>query len=83
LILTVLQIVRLPNIKVSTVLLSCAFFYDIFWVFVSPLIFQESVMIVVCSMTGAVVTLYFLSAAVMSIKVSVTKTSDWIQILVS
>ncbi|CAK9208880.1 unnamed protein product [Sphagnum jensenii] len=47
LILTVLQIVRLPNIKVSTVLLSCAFFYDIFWVFVSPLIFQESVMIVV------------------------------------
>jgi signal peptide peptidase-like protein 2B len=29
------------------VLLSCAFFYDIFWVFVSPLIFQESVMIVV------------------------------------
>jgi hypothetical protein len=40
-------------------------------------------MIVVCSMTGAVVTLYFLSAAVTSIKVSVTKTSDWIQILVS
>jgi hypothetical protein len=69
--------------QVSTVLLSCAFFYDIFWVFVSPLIFQESVMIVVCSMTGAVVTLYFLSAAVMSIKVSVTKTSDWIQNLVS
>jgi hypothetical protein len=68
---------------VSTVLLSCAFFYDIFWVFVSPLIFQESVMIVVCSMTCAVVMLYFLSAAVMSIKVSVTKTPYWIQILVS
>ncbi|CAK9278295.1 unnamed protein product [Sphagnum jensenii] len=47
LILTVLQIVRLPNIKVSTVLLSCAFFYDIFWVFVSPVLFHESVMIVV------------------------------------
>ncbi|KAH8950999.1 hypothetical protein BDL97_09G002200 [Sphagnum fallax] len=47
LILTVLQIVQLPNIKVSTVLLSCAFFYDIFWVFVSPVLFHESVMIVV------------------------------------
>ncbi|KAJ7567793.1 hypothetical protein O6H91_01G007200 [Diphasiastrum complanatum] len=47
LIITVLQIVRLPNIKVSTVLLSCAFFYDIFWVFISPFIFKESVMIVV------------------------------------
>lgn len=47
LILSVLQVVRLPNIKVSTVLLSSAFIYDIFWVFVSPLIFSESVMIVV------------------------------------
>ncbi|XP_028063531.1 signal peptide peptidase-like 2 [Camellia sinensis] len=32
---------------VGTVLLSCAFLYDIFWVFVSKLWFQESVMIVV------------------------------------
>ncbi|KAG0589466.1 hypothetical protein KC19_1G022400 [Ceratodon purpureus] len=47
LILTVLQIVRLPNIKVSTVLLSCAFLYDVFWVFISPTFFHESVMIVV------------------------------------
>lgn len=47
LILSVLQVVRLPNIKVSTVLLSAAFIYDIFWVFISPLIFDESVMIVV------------------------------------
>jgi signal peptide peptidase-like protein 2B len=47
LILTVLQIVRLPNIKVSTILLSCAFFYDVFWVFISPAFFHESVMIVV------------------------------------
>ncbi|CAM6103447.1 unnamed protein product [Calypogeia fissa] len=47
LILTVLQVIRLPNIKVSTVLLSCAFFYDIFWVFISPAIFHESVMIVI------------------------------------
>ncbi|KAK9288813.1 hypothetical protein L1049_017278 [Liquidambar formosana] len=47
LMITVLQMARLPNIKVATVLLCCAFFYDIFWVFVSPLIFHESVMIAV------------------------------------
>jgi signal peptide peptidase-like protein 2B len=47
LILSVLQIVRIPNIKVSAVLLSASFVYDIFWVFISPLIFDESVMIVV------------------------------------
>ncbi|XP_048320974.2 signal peptide peptidase-like 4 [Ziziphus jujuba] len=47
LILTVLQIVRIPNLKVGTVLLSCAFLYDIFWVFVSKWWFDESVMIVV------------------------------------
>ncbi|KAJ8432435.1 hypothetical protein Cgig2_027732 [Carnegiea gigantea] len=32
---------------VGTVLLSCAFFYDIFWVFLSKKLFHESVMIVV------------------------------------
>lgn len=47
LILTVLQIVRVPNLKVGTILLSCAFFYDIFWVFISKSMFHESVMIVV------------------------------------
>ncbi|KAL4307147.1 hypothetical protein AHAS_Ahas16G0249200 [Arachis hypogaea] len=47
LIITVLQIVRIPNLKVGTVLLSCAFLYDIFWVFVSKRWFHESVMIVV------------------------------------
>ncbi|GAB2296876.1 Signal peptide peptidase-like 2 [Dionaea muscipula] len=47
LIITVLQIVRLPNLKVGTVLLSCAFLYDIFWVFLSKMFFHESVMIVV------------------------------------
>ncbi|KAI3839810.1 hypothetical protein MKW98_010115 [Papaver atlanticum] len=31
--------------QVASVLLSCAFVYDIFWVFISPLIFDESVMI--------------------------------------
>ncbi|KAG2726198.1 hypothetical protein I3843_01G098500 [Carya illinoinensis] len=47
LIITVLQIARLPNVKVATVLLCCAFIYDIFWVFISEAIFNESVMIVV------------------------------------
>ncbi|XP_047337653.1 signal peptide peptidase-like 2 [Impatiens glandulifera] len=47
LIITVLQIVRVPNLKVGTVLLSCAFIYDIFWVFASKWWFDESVMIVV------------------------------------
>ncbi|XP_061997348.1 signal peptide peptidase-like 4 isoform X2 [Rosa rugosa] len=35
------------DILVGTVLLGCAFFYDIFWVFVSKWWFHESVMIVV------------------------------------
>ncbi|KAE8710814.1 Signal peptide peptidase-like 4 [Hibiscus syriacus] len=47
LIITVLQIVHVPNLKVGTILLSCAFLYDIFWVFVSKELFHESVMIVV------------------------------------
>ncbi|KAK1373889.1 signal peptide peptidase-like 4 [Heracleum sosnowskyi] len=47
LIITVLQIVRVPNLKVGTVLLSCAFMYDIFWVFISKWLFHKSVMIVV------------------------------------
>ncbi|KAL6970846.1 Signal peptide peptidase-like 3 [Sarracenia purpurea var. burkii] len=47
LMITVLQLARLPNIKVATVLLCCAFLYDIFWVFLSPLIFHDSVMIAV------------------------------------
>ncbi|CAM8940667.1 unnamed protein product [Rhodiola kirilowii] len=47
LMITVLQVARLPNIKVASALLSCAFAYDIFWVFISPLIFHQSVMIAV------------------------------------
>ncbi|XP_061364171.1 signal peptide peptidase-like 2 isoform X2 [Gastrolobium bilobum] len=47
LMITVLQLARLPNIKVATVLLCCAFVYDIFWVFISPVIFKKSVMITV------------------------------------
>ncbi|KAJ1286790.1 hypothetical protein BS78_03G378800 [Paspalum vaginatum] len=43
----VLKVVHMPNIKVATALLVAAFLYDIFWVFISPLIFKKSVMITV------------------------------------
>ncbi|ETW10230.1 hypothetical protein H310_00585 [Aphanomyces invadans] len=41
-----LQTIRLPNIKVATILLVLVFVYDIFFVFLSPYIFGKSVMIV-------------------------------------
>ena len=40
-----LQVVRLGSIKVAAVLLCCAFAYDVFFVFLSPLVFGSSVMI--------------------------------------
>lgn len=53
LMITVLQMARLPNIRVASALLCAAFVYDIFWVFISPLIFHESVMIAVASGDGS------------------------------
>jgi signal peptide peptidase-like protein 2B len=44
LLLSIQRTLRLPNIKVSAILLCLAFVYDIFWVFISPLFFQSSVM---------------------------------------
>ena len=44
-----LSLVRFPNIKVATVLLVLAFLYDIFFVFLSPIFFKESVMIKVAT----------------------------------
>jgi len=43
---------RLPNIKVACLLLSVMFFFDIFWVFISPLFFHESVMVRVATGGG-------------------------------
>jgi len=40
---------RLPNIKVATLFLCIMFFFDIFWVFISPFIFQKSVMVTVAT----------------------------------
>ncbi|CAE7705701.1 Sppl2b [Symbiodinium pilosum] len=50
--LTLQRTVRLPNLKVGTLLLICTFFFDIFWVFISPVIFKKSVMIEVATGGG-------------------------------
>jgi len=47
-----LQIIRLPNLRVAAQLLSLAFAYDIFFVFISPAIFKQSVMVKVASGSG-------------------------------
>jgi len=52
LLLLIQRTIRLPNIKVSGILLTLAFLYDIFWVFISPLIFKSSVMITVATGGG-------------------------------
>lgn len=44
--------IRLPNLRVAAVLLSMMFWFDIFWVFVSPLLFRKSVMIEVARGAG-------------------------------
>lgn len=52
-VLTVLRLLRVSEVskavslQVASALLSAAFVYDIFWVFISPLVFHESVMIAV------------------------------------
>lgn len=52
LLLSVQKALRLPNLKVGTWLLLCAFCFDVFWVFLSPLIFKKSVMIEVATGGG-------------------------------
>mmetsp|Transcript_5916 Transcript_5916/g.8820 ORF Transcript_5916/g.8820 Transcript_5916/m.8820 type:complete len:684 (+) Transcript_5916:51-2102(+) len=39
-----LSVIRLPNLKVLSVLLCLAFVYDVFFVFISPFIFSSSIM---------------------------------------
>lgn len=43
---------QLPNIKVATLFLCLMFCFDVFWVFFSPLIFHESVMVKVAKGGG-------------------------------
>lgn len=52
LLLTIQRTLRLPNLKVGTFLLIATFFFDIFWVFLSPMIFKKSVMIEVATGGG-------------------------------
>lgn len=52
LLLVIQQSLRLPDIKVSTILLTLAFAYDVFWVFLSPLFFTQSVMVAVAQGGG-------------------------------
>lgn len=49
---TFLGLIQLNSIRVASILLIVAFFYDIFFVFVSPLIFKKSVMITVATSGG-------------------------------
>eukprot|EP01118_Nematostelium_gracile_P010548 TRINITY_DN3651_c0_g1_i1.p1 TRINITY_DN3651_c0_g1~~TRINITY_DN3651_c0_g1_i1.p1 ORF type:complete len:246 (-),score=52.28 TRINITY_DN3651_c0_g1_i1:42-779(-) len=39
--------VRIPNLKIASLVLVIFFLYDIFWVFISPLFFKKSVMVTV------------------------------------
>lgn len=47
-----LSTIHFSNTKVATILLSLAFVYDVFFVFLSPLLFNESVMVKVASGEG-------------------------------
>jgi signal peptide peptidase-like 2B len=47
-----LQTIKVNSLKVATILLSAAFLYDIFFVFVSPILFTKSVMITVATSGG-------------------------------
>lgn len=44
-----LSVIRLPSLRVASFLLVAAFVYDVFFVFISPLIFEKSVMITVAT----------------------------------
>ena len=49
----VLRGIRLPNLKVACILLPCCFLYDVFWVFIQPLLLGgKSVMVSVATGQG-------------------------------
>jgi len=49
LLLVLQRTVRISNMQIATILLSMAFLYDIFWVFLSPMFFESSPMIKVAT----------------------------------
>ena len=54
LMVNMLRALRLPNLRVGAVLLTAVLCYDVFWVFISPLLFRgKSVMVQVASGGGA------------------------------
>ena len=46
---TLLGMVQVPNLKVASLLLGCAFFYDIFFTLLTPMLFGSSIMVAVAS----------------------------------
>ncbi|XP_018017968.1 signal peptide peptidase-like 2B [Hyalella azteca] len=52
--INMLRLIRLPNLKICTVLLACLFFYDIFFVFITPLFTSDgnSIMVEVAKGSG-------------------------------
>lgn len=50
--ITFLSLIQLNSIQVASILLIVAFVYDIFFVFITPLLFKESVMITVATSGG-------------------------------
>ena len=49
----IVSLIRFTNFEACTALLSVALLYDVFWVFISPLLFSSSVMIGVATGKGA------------------------------
>jgi len=41
--------IKIPDMKVACALLTAILFYDVFWVYISPMIFQKNVMVTVAS----------------------------------
>jgi len=46
---TALSFVRIPSLKISVIILSLFFLYDIFWVFLSEYVFKKNVMVSVAT----------------------------------
>jgi len=46
---TQIAVIRMPSLRICVYLLSAFLVYDVFWVFISPLIFGESVMVAVAT----------------------------------
>eukprot|EP00927_Polykrikos_kofoidii_P038472 TRINITY_DN32812_c0_g1_i2.p1 TRINITY_DN32812_c0_g1~~TRINITY_DN32812_c0_g1_i2.p1 ORF type:complete len:544 (-),score=59.94 TRINITY_DN32812_c0_g1_i2:55-1635(-) len=49
LILTIMKTIRIPNTRIAALFLGTMFFFDVFWVFLSPIFFKQSVMVTVAT----------------------------------